>query len=148
MLELGQILEGLFVEASIIEHLTRARVQAKYVDGVEVGQFGILGYFTRNQRGPDSVAGIAWAFQEDEARVARQVSELSDKGYVSLTPGIRPGDTVVAITPSGVQAREKALQSMAPDFTQLVSEIPVEDLETTYRTLREIRLVMDNLPDR
>ncbi len=147
-IDLKDVLEGLFVEASIIEHLTRSRVQAKYVDGVEVGQFGILGYFTRNHHGPDSIAGIAWAFQEDEKRVKSQVESLHNLGYVTLTTGITPQDTMVAITDQGRKARADALSRMAPDFMQVVSEIPTEDLETTYRTLHEIRLVMDNLPDR
>jgi hypothetical protein len=29
-----------------------------------------------------------------------------------------------------------------------VAEIPREDLETTFKTLRNIRLTLDNLPDR
>jgi DNA-binding MarR family transcriptional regulator len=148
MPDLRDTLEGLFVEAAIIEHLTRSRVQSKYVGGIEVGQFGILGYFTRNQQRPDTIAGLAWAFQEEEERITRQVQSLSELGYVTLTTGITPRDTMVAITEAGRMARNEALNRMGPDFVQLVAEIPVEDLETTHRTLREIRLVMDNLPDR
>ncbi len=148
MAEMKDVLEGLFVEAAIIEHLTRSRVEAKYTDGIEVGQFGILGYFMRNDQRPDSIAGIAFAFQEELDHVTRQVESLRDLGFVTLTTGISAQDTMVAITDAGRKARADALHRMAPEFTQLVAEIPAEDLETTYRTLHEIRLVMDNLPDR
>jgi DNA-binding MarR family transcriptional regulator len=148
MSDMRKTLEGLFVEAAIIEHLTRARVESKYIPGFSAGHFGILGYFTRTRQGPDSIAGIAWSFQEDDAHIASQVSDLAEKGYLALAPGIKPGDTMVSITPAGRAAREEVLDKMGPDFMQLVSEIPPEDIETTYRVLHEIRLVMDNLPDR
>ncbi len=148
MAELRNTLEGLFVEASIIEHLARTRIESKYISELGVGHFGILGHFTRARQFPDSVAGIAWSFQEDEARVTTQVNELAEKGYVSLVPGITPGDTMVAITDKGRAARAAMLNKMGPDFMSLVSEIPQEDLETAHRVLRDIRLVMDNLPDR
>jgi DNA-binding MarR family transcriptional regulator len=145
---LRETLEGLFVEAATIEHLVRTRIETKYVEELGVGHFGILVYFTRSQQFPDSVAGIAWSFQEDEDRVATQVRELAEKGYVELTPGIKPSDTMVAITESGRAARAAMLDRMGPDFMSLVSEIPEEELEIAHRVLRDIRLVLDNLPDR
>jgi DNA-binding MarR family transcriptional regulator len=148
MPKLRETLEGLFVEASIVEHLARTRIETKYIDEMGVGHFGILGHFTRSRQFPDSVAAIAWSFQEDETRVTTQVNELAARGYVTLVPGITPGDTMVAITDEGRAARAAMLNKMAPDFMSLVSEIPQEDLETAYRVLRDIRLVMDNLPDR
>jgi DNA-binding MarR family transcriptional regulator len=148
MADMRDILEGLFTEAAMIEHLTRFRIESKYIDGFSVGHFGILGHFTRGRDAPDSIAGIAWSFQEDEARVTAQVMDLAERGYVLLSPGLRPGDTMVSITEIGRAARQAQLDKMEPDFLQLVSEIPPADVETAYRVLREIRLVMDNLPDR
>ncbi len=64
--ELTEALTGLFVEVAIIEHLARTRMERHYTGDLSAGQMGILNYFVRNHDGPDSIAGIAWAFQEEE----------------------------------------------------------------------------------
>jgi hypothetical protein len=55
---------------------------------------------------------------------------------------------MVEVTSGGRAEQARALDQMAPDFLQIVSEIPDDELFTTHKVLREIRLVMDNLPDR
>ena len=148
MVDLRETLVGFFTEISIIEHLARTRVERNFSADLKAGHFGILNYFMRNHPGPDSVAGIAWAFQEDEARICEQVRTLEALGYVSVVPGIREIDSMVDVTEAGRAAQEEQLNRMGPDFEQLVAEIPAEDLQTAHRVLHEIRLVMDNLPDR
>lgn len=149
MTDMEETLLGLFTEIAIIEHLARTRIERSSGDPAAAGQFGILNYFRHTHPGPDTIGGIAWAFQEDESHTADKVSALEAKGYVAVTPaGSRESTATVFITDAGRQAQEDKVQSMAPDFEQLVAEIPVEDLETTVRTLREIRLTLDHLPDR
>jgi hypothetical protein len=148
MADMQATLLGLFTEVSTVEHLARTNFQSRFADKLEAGHFGILNYFLRTNRPPDSVAGIAFAFQDDEAVVSRRVEDLRDLGYVSVIDALRPGDAVVDVTPQGRAARDEQLGRMAPHIQEIVAEIPVEDLEVTVRTLREIRLVMDNLPDR
>lgn len=149
MTEMEETLLGLFTEIAIIEHLARTRIERSTNDPTGAGQFGILNYFLRNHQGPDTISGIAWSFQEDESHTADKVIALEAKGYVTIDPsGSREGTATVFITPAGRAAQEEKVQSMAPEFEPLVSEIPFADLETTVRTLREIRLTMDHLPDR
>jgi DNA-binding MarR family transcriptional regulator len=147
--DLGKILPGLFTEIAILEHLTRNRFERRLGDdGLSVRHFGILNYFVRTHPDPDSVYGIAWAFQLDEDAILAAVRELARHGYVALTPGITPRDSLVALTPEGRLAQMDQMARMAPEIGSLVAEIPAEDIETAYRVLHEIRLVMDNLPDR
>lgn len=149
MTEMEETLLGLFTEIAIIEHLTRTRLERTSDDPAGAGQFGILNYFLRNHRGPDTIGGIAWSFQEDESHTADKVSALEAKGYVMVDPaGSRDATAKVFITDAGQTAQEEKVQSIAPEFEPFVAEIPFADLETTVRTLREIRLTMDNLPDR
>lgn len=148
MPELRETLLGLFTEVAIVEHLVRTRVERKFPDGLEAAHFGIMNYFIRNHPGPDSVAGLAWAFQEDEARMLDQIRHLERLGYVIVVPGIRPADAMIGITDAGRAAQDAELDRMGPDFEQLVSEIPIEELAIAHRVLHEIRLVLDNLPDR
>ncbi len=149
MADLSTILPGLFTEIAILEHLTRNRFEKNQDDaGLSLRQFGVLNYFARTHSDPDSVSGIAWAFQISEAEMLETVDALAAHGYVALTKGITPRDTVAAITAAGMDARMEQLATMGPEIGSLVSEIPEEDLATAYRVLREIRLVFDNLPDR
>jgi DNA-binding MarR family transcriptional regulator len=146
--DMRETLVGLFTEVAIVEHLTRTRVERQFPEGIETAHFGILNYFIRNHPGPDTIGGIAWAFQEDEDRVAGQVEALASLGYVSLVQGLKQSDTMVSVTDAGRAAQERQLDQIGPDFEQLVGEIPLEELQITHRVLHEIRLVMDNLPDR
>jgi DNA-binding MarR family transcriptional regulator len=146
--DLGKILPGLFTEIAILEHLTRTRFERKATNGLTVRQFGLLNYFVRTHPGSDSVAGIAWAFQHEEAETLETVNAMAALGFVDVTQGINPRDSVVDITPAGRLAQREQLTQIGPEIGDLVSEIPEQDLETAHRVLREIRLVMDNLPDR
>lgn len=148
MPDLRETLVGLFTETAIVEHLVRTRVERTFPDGLEAAHFGIINYFIRNHQGPDSVAGLAWAFQEDETRVLEQVQHLERLGYVTVIPGIRPVDAMISVTAAGRAAQDAELDRMGPDFEQLVSEIPIEELAIAHRVLHDIRLVLDNLPDR
>jgi DNA-binding MarR family transcriptional regulator len=146
--DLTKILPGLFTEIAILEHLTRTRFERKATSGLTVRQFGLLNYFVRTHPGADSVAGIAWAFQHEEAETLETVNAMAELGFVAVTQGINPRDSVVDITPAGRSAQRDHLSQIGPEIGDLVSEIPAEDLQTAYQVLREIRLVMDNLPDR
>lgn len=149
MADLQETLGGLFTEIAILEHLTRTRVERNYMAGdLQPWHFGILNYFIRNHPGPDSIAGIAWAFQDDETVVGERVADLEARGWVSVSPGARPGDAMVEVTDAGREKHRDQLDEIAPDFVQLVAEIPLDRLENAHEVLREIRLTMDNLPDR
>jgi hypothetical protein len=138
----------LFTEVAIVEHLSRTRFEREFTDGLNAGHFGILNYFIRADRAPDTVAGIAFSFQDSESVVIERVEALQKLGFVSVTGAIKKRDAVVTVTPAGRIARDQQLQRMGPNIREMLTEIPIEDLEITARTLREIRLVMDNLPDR
>ncbi len=149
MNDLSDTLLGLFTEIAIIEHLTRTRLEREDSDPMGAGHFGILNYFIRNHHGPDTIGGIAWAFQEDESYTADKIATLEALGFVSVAPaGSRDSTANVEVTDAGRTAQTEKIESIAPEFELLVAEIPQTDLETTLRTLRDIRLTLDNLPDR
>lgn len=143
-----ETLVGLFTEIAIIEHLVRTRMEQQYSDALIASHFGILNYFVRNHEGPDTVSGIAWAFQDPESVVRERVDQMAEMGYLSVTPAVGNAEALVSVTAEGRKALEESLDQVAPEITELVSEIPVDDLERTFQTLREIRLTLDNLPDR
>jgi hypothetical protein len=148
MVDLEETLLGLFTEVAIVEHLTTTRVSRNFMSGLEAGHFGIINYFVRNHQSPDSVGGIAWAFQQDESITRQRVDALVGRGYLTLVADASATEEQYFVTLAGRQAREDQLARMAPDFKQLVAEIPVEKLQIAHEVLHEIRLTLDNLPDR
>jgi hypothetical protein len=151
--EFRETLVGLFTEIAIVEHLARTRLEnTRRANGIAeampAAHFGILNYFIRNHDGPDTVAGIAWAFQDPEELVRQRVDTLVGLGYLSVIPAVANGQPLIGVTDEGRAAHDDALDVVGPEIMELVAEIPREDLDRTFRTLREIRLTLDNLPDR
>lgn len=149
MEDLQEILLGLFTEVAVLEHLVRAREERHAEDDLTMGDFGVLNYFMVNHPDPDSIAGIAWCFQEDEAYTRAKIEGLASRDLVTLSPDVADnGVAMVEITDIGREAHGQIVARVAPDMMMAVAEIPREDLETTFKTLRNIRLTLDNLPDR
>lgn len=149
MEDMHETLLGLFTEVAIVEHLVRNRESRFAADEHAMGDFGVLNYFVVNHPNPDSVAGIAWCFQEDESYTRTKIEGLASRDLLTLSPAVDDNSAaMVMITDLGREAHGAIVDKAAPDIAMAVAEIPREDLETTFRTLREIRLTLDNLPDR
>jgi DNA-binding MarR family transcriptional regulator len=149
MEDLQETLLGLFTEVAVLEHLVRTREEKHAEDDLTLGDFGVLNYFVVNHPDPDSVAGIAWCFQEEEAYTRAKIEGLASRDLVTISPEVADnGIAMVEITDIGREAHAQIVARVAPDMMMAVAEIPREDLETTFKTLRNIRLTLDNLPDR
>jgi DNA-binding MarR family transcriptional regulator len=149
MEDLQEILLGLFTEVAVLEHLVRAREERHAEDDLTLGDFGVLNYFMVNHPDPDSIAGIAWCFQEEEAYTRAKIEALASRDLVMISPNVTDnGTAMVQITDVGRETHGQIVARVAPDMMMAVAEIPREDLEITFKTLRNIRLTLDNLPDR
>lgn len=149
MEDITDTLLGLFTEVAILEHLVRVREERVAADDLSTGDFGVLNYFMTNHPDPDSVAGIAWCFQEAEAYTRAKVEGLVLRGLITLSPDTPDNDVAMAmITDIGREAHAQIVARVAPVIQMAVAEIPRESLEITFKTLRDIRLTLDNLPDR
>jgi DNA-binding MarR family transcriptional regulator len=144
-----ETLLGLFTEVAILEHLVRMREEHHAGHNLSTGDFGLLNYFVLNHPYPDSVAGIAWCFQEDEAYTRGKIDSLAAQGLLTLAPDVSDNTKALAmISEAGRESHTRVVTQMAPVIRSAVAEILPENLEITFRTLREIRLTLDNLPDR
>ena len=149
MEDLQETLLGLFTEIAVLEHLVASREARFAEDDLTMGDFGVLNYFMVNHPDPDSVAGIAWCFQEEEAYTRAKIEGLASRDLVTLSPDVADNSVaMVEITDVGREAHSQIVARVAPDMMMAVAEIPREDLEITFKTLRNIRLTLDNLPDR
>ncbi len=149
MEDMTETLLGLFTEIAILEHLVRSREEKHAANEHSVGDFGVLNYFVTNHPSPDSVSSIAWCFQEEEAYTRAKVESMAARGMVTLSPAMADNNAaMVMITGDGREAHARIVEKAAPDIRAAVAEISRDHLEITFRTLREIRLTLDNLPDR
>jgi DNA-binding MarR family transcriptional regulator len=147
--DMKQTMLGLFTEVAILEHLVRMREDRFATSDLSTGDFGLLNYFMLNHPTPDSVAGIAWSFQEEQDYTRAKVEKLAARGLVSREPDTQDNhNAMVMITDAGRTTHAEILAKIAPDIILAVAEIPPDALRTTFKTLREIRLTLDNLPDR
>jgi DNA-binding MarR family transcriptional regulator len=149
MEDMQETLLGLFTEVAVLEHLVRSREERHAEDDLTLGDFGVLNYFMVNHPDPDSIAGIAWCFQEEEAYTRAKIEGLASRDLVTLSADTADNSAaIVMITDVGREAHGQIVAKIAPEIEAAVAEIPREDLETTFKTLRNIRLTLDNLPDR
>jgi DNA-binding MarR family transcriptional regulator len=146
--DMQDTLVALFTEVAILEQLVRVREERHALHSLSMGEFGLLNYFMLNHPSPDSIAGIAFVFQEEEGHTLAKVDALAAGGFVTVAQSVNRHDAMVMITDKGRQARNEVIDKMAPTIKMAVAEIPKTDIEAALKTLRDIRLTLDNLPDR
>lgn len=139
----------LFTEIAIVEHLLRNRYDRSSPAGMTTGQFGILTHFIRNGRAEEKQSVLAWAFQDSDAYMAEKVASLVQRGFVETRPAEGSADDlIVAITDRGRAAHAEALEAIAPEITQLLDGISMDDIKISLKVVQDIRRTLDNLPDR
>ncbi len=137
-----QTVLSLFVEIGRIEPLIEKRVNTSRPAGLNENQFAILSHMVGVGPKGETRASLKWAMSGLGDLCDDEIDKAIELGLVILS-GNR-----LCITPTGRQKQESAVISMSPDFEQLLHELPIEQLELTRNTLREIRRTLDNLPDR
>jgi DNA-binding MarR family transcriptional regulator len=148
MEDMQETLVALFTEVAILEQLVRVREERHALHNLSMGEFGLLNYFMLNHPAAESIASMAFVFQEDEDHTRAKVDALAARGLITVAPAPNPSDAMVMITDKGRDARNEVIEKMAPVIKMAVAEIPAHDIVATLKTLREIRLTLDNLPDR
>lgn len=142
--ELKKLTLDLFTEIAILEHLIRNREPTDLI-GLDAAQFGILNYFCRLGQNEARMSLLAWSFQESEERIRDLVGFHQANGWLTVS---EETDPCVRPTEAGRAKHAETIMEMAPIFVPVVQDIPREDLETTVRTLMDLRRTFDNLPDR
>lgn len=132
----------LFVEIGRIEPLIEKRLNASRPAGLDENQFAILSHMVGVGPKGETRASLKWAMAGLNDLIDVEINRAMNLGLIAAD------DDRVCVTPLGQATQESAVLSLSPDFEQLLHEIPVEALEMTRNTLREIRRTLDNLPDR
>lgn len=135
----------LFTEIAILEHLIRERFNP-VVGELDAQQFGVLNYLVRQKKDQEKLSILAWCFQVEVGQMAESVNRLAALRFVEVEPG--DNEQNVRLTDAGRRRHEAFIDASAPDVMEILSDFDPQELRTTTDTLRELRRIFDNLPDR
>lgn len=133
----------LFLEIGIIDQLVTARFERVLPHGLTSAQFRILSHFSR-RGGKQTPAELASAFQVTRATMSSTLQKLIRKGFVKVEPDQQDGRSKrISISPSGLSARNDALEAAAIRFADISDAMATDDAAILTEKLRPLRIWLD-----
>lgn len=136
---IDQLAIALFSEMFMADQLTRARLAKALPSGMELSHFSVLQHLARSD-GERSPAQLARVFHVTRGAMTNTISKLEWAGYVHVRPDWEDARRkFVAISPSGLQARDAALAAIEPILGNAVKAIGDEKVRNALSVMRELR---------
>ncbi len=133
----------LFAELFMTDQLARARLSKVLPKGMELSHFSVLNHLARKQE-ERTPAQLAKSFHVTRGAMTNTLSKLEAAGHIHIRPDWDDARRkFVSISPSGRQARDAALQAIAPVIGKLANKIGIEKLRATLPVLRDLRLELE-----
>lgn len=131
-----------FREVTILENLTRNRMERALPNQMKVSQFGVL---SRLMYEPEcSPAEIAEAFQVTRPSMTNTLQKLEAQGYIRVEADPSDGrGKLVRITEEGRSAFTLAIERLAEMFEDVTESLGTEPFEEALPAIAKIRLFMD-----
>ena len=134
---------GFFTEVSIIENLTKNRMEKVLPDEMKASHFSVLNHLVRLGK-QESPAELASAFQVARPSMTNTIQKLEKKNYITIAPDPLDGrGKLVLITEQGKAAHQKAVIALSQGFAKLEEELGPELFASILPTLQKIRQYMD-----
>ena len=133
----------LFSEILAADQLMRNRLSKVLPKGMEISHFSVLNQlvFVGGERSP---AQLAQTFHVTRGAMTNTLSKLEWAGYVHIRPDWDDARRkMVAISPAGRQARDQAVDSIAPLINTVVGEMGADKVRTVLPVLRELRAQLE-----
>ncbi|MDA8586171.1 MarR family winged helix-turn-helix transcriptional regulator [Rhodobacteraceae bacterium] len=134
-----QLAIALFSEMFMADQLARAQLAKALPSGMELSHFSVLQHLARSgaERTP---AQLARAFHVTRGAMTNTMSKLEWAGYVHVRPDwVDARRKFVAISPSGIKARDAALAAIEPVLSNAVAAIGEEKVRVALSVMRELR---------
>jgi len=128
-----------FSEILTVEQLVRNRVAKVLPRGMELSHFSVLNHlaYIASERTP---AQLAKTFHLSRGAITNTLHKLETSGYVHIRPDWDDARRkLVSISPSGVQARDAALQAITPMIADAVESMGEDNVRKTVPVLRGLR---------
>jgi len=137
--QLDQLAIALFSEMFMADQLSRARLAKSLPSGMELSHFSVLHHLARSE-GERSPAQLARVFHVTRGAMTNTIGKLEWAGYVHVRPDWEDARRkFVAISPSGLQARDAALAVIEPILGNAVRAIGDEKVRGALSVMRELR---------
>ena len=133
----------LFGELFMADQLARNRISKALPKGMELSHFSVLNHLARlnDERTP---AQLARAFHDTRGAMTNTLAKLEWAGHVHVRPDWDDArQKFVALSPSGRQARDAAVASVAPLIGEVVKALGQERVRAVLPVLREMRLRLE-----
>ena len=130
---------SLFSEIFTVDQLARSRLSKALPKGMEISHFSVLNHLARAQD-ERSPAQLARSFNVTRGAMTNTLTKLEWAGHVHIRPDWDDARRkFVSISPSGLQARDAALQTIAPLIHEAVEAIGADKVRAVLPVLRALR---------
>jgi DNA-binding MarR family transcriptional regulator len=130
---------ALFSEILTADLLLRNRLGRVLPKGMEISHFSVLNHLVvvSGERTP---AQLAQTFHVTRGAMTNTLNKLEAAGHVHIRPDWDDARRkMVAISPSGSQARTLAVDAIAPMINEVVGELGADKVRSVLPVLRELR---------
>lgn len=131
---------SLFSEILMVDQLARASVARVLPKGMELSHFSVLNHLAHSgaERSP---AQLAKSFHLTRGAMTNTLRKLEWAGWVHVRPDWDDARRkMVAISPSGMSARNAALAAIAPVIAGVVEKVGEDKVRIALPVLREMRV--------
>ena len=128
-----------FSEILSVEQLARNRLSKALPKGMEISHFSVLNHLAhiKDERTP---AQLARALHVTKGAMTNALGKLEWAGHVHIRPDWDDARRkLVAISPSGLRARDVAIAAIAPVISDAGQNLGDERLKAALPVLRELR---------
>ena len=130
---------SLFSEIATCDQLMNGRLSKALPRGMALSHFTVLDYLMR-ARAERTPAQLAKTFHVTKAAMTNTLRKLEDAGYIHVRPDWDDARRkMVAISPSGRQARDAAIAAITPMVSELISDLGEDKVRASLPVLRELR---------
>src|SRR6056297_1277743 len=134
---------ALFSEILADEQLIRNRLSRVLPKGMEISHFSVLNHLAR-AGGERSPAQLAKSFHVTRGAMTNTLNKLEWAGYVHIRPDWDDARRkMVAIRPSGRQARDAAMAAITPMVSDLIRDLGEDRVRASLPVLRELRIRLE-----
>ena len=136
---------SLFSEILAVDQLARASVARVLPKGMELSHFSVLNHLA-NAGVERTPAQLAKTFHLTRGAMTNTLHKLEWAGWVHVRPDWDDARRkMVAISPSGLAARNAALAAIAPVIADVVTKVGEDKAKAVLPVLREMRLKLGQI---
>ena len=134
---------ALFSEILMLDQLARNRVARAMPKGMELSHFSVLNHLARTAGGERSPAQLAKVFHLTRGAMTNTLGKLERSGWVHIRPDWDDARRkMVSISPSGVAARDRAIEVIRPIIAEVVASAGDDRVRQVLPVLREMRVAL------